>query len=480
MNNNHLAIKVSIFFILVFCIYHLFSNKLKFQNLILVISSTLFYSWFEWKYTFLIWGYVFVNYFSGISIQKATNQNKKNLILISAIAFNLGILAIFKYYNFFSQSIIDALNSLGISEHPFTIKVLFPLGISFYCFQCISYVSDIYRKVTKAEENFIIFSAFVLFFPQLVAGPIQRANNLIPQFHKPRNVSSEDINLGLWAIIWGIFNKLVIADTCMVLSEIALTGESKNQGLVYLGTLAYGLGIYTDFNGYSLIALGSARLLGFHIVWNFAHPYGSKSIIEFWERWHLSLSQWLKDYLYHPITLLLTRYAVTNKCGSVSALILTVFIPIMFTFLLSGVWHGSTLNFVVWGVYHGMLMSVCQIWRKAFKNIKIPHWLCWATTHIAVFFGWYFFAIPANEWNFNLWLFEFNPVSDVLTKHILIPVCLFSAILITIGRWQIRTNDMYAPARLRLGPYSVLLAALFLAIFAKYNGQTPRFVYFQF
>ena len=317
MNNNHLAIKVLILFILVFCIYHLFSNKVKFQNTILVISSTLFYSWFEWKFTFLIWGYVFINYFSGISIQKSTTQNKKTLILICAIAFNLGILGIFKYYNFFSQSIIDALSSLGVSAHPFTIQLMLPVGLSFYSFQCVSYVSDVYRKVTKAEEDLLIFSAFVLFFPQLVAGPIQRANNFIPQFHKPRKVSSEDINFGLWAIIWGIFNKVVIADTCLSLADLVFNGDFKNQGVIYLGTLAWGLGVYTDFNGYSLMAVGAGRLLGFNIIWNFKHPYGAKSIIEFWERWHISLSQWLKDYLYHPTCLLLTRYAVTNNCGPV-------------------------------------------------------------------------------------------------------------------------------------------------------------------
>ncbi len=469
-----------IFFILVFCVYHLFSNKFKFQNIILVISSTLFYSWFEWKYTFLIWGYIFVNYFSGISIQKSTIQNKKKLVLICAIAFNLGILAIFKYYNFFSQSIIDALNSLGISAHPFTVKVIFPLGISFYCFQCISYVSDVYQRVTKAEENLIIFSAFVLFFPKLAAGPIERAGNLLPQFHKPRNVSFEDINLGLWAIIWGIFNKVVIADTCFTLANLALNDDFKNQGLIYLGTLAYGLGVYTDFNGYSLIALGVAKLLGFNLMWNFARPYGAKSIIEFWERWHISLSQWLKDYLYYPICLLLTRYAVNNNCGPISVLMLTVLLPIMFTFFMCGAWHGSTLNFVVWGVYHGMALSICRIWRKVFKNIKIPQWLGWAITHIVVFFGWYFFAVPANEWNFNLWLFEFNPVPDMLIKRILIPVCLFSTILLIVGRWQIKTNDMYAPARLRLAPYSILLATLFLAIIVKFSREAPEFIYFQF
>jgi alginate O-acetyltransferase complex protein AlgI len=469
--------KFLIFFILVFCIYHLFSNKLKFQNIILVTSSTLFYSWFEWKYTLLIWGYIFVNYFSGISIQKSTVSNKKRFIFICAITFNLGILAIFKYYNFFSQSIIDTLNSLGVTAHPFTIEVILPVGISFYCFQCISYVSDVYQKVTKAEEDLIIFSAFILFFPQLVAGPIQRANNFIPQFHKPRNVSSEDINLGLWAIIWGVFNKVVIADTCIELSGVAFSSDSQNQGLI-LGTLAYGIGIYADFNGYSLMAIGTAKLLGFNIIWNFIHPYGAKSIIEFWERWHISLSQWLKDYLYHPTCLLLTRYAAINNYGPISILIITVLLPIMFTFFWAGVWHGSTLNCVVFGVYHGILLSFCQIWRKVFKRIKFPQWLGWTITQITVFFGWYLFAVSANDWSIKF--FEPELIYDELTKRILILTGLFSMILFIIGRLQIRTNDMYAPARLRLAPYSILLASLFLAIFAKYTSAIPKFIYFQF
>jgi alginate O-acetyltransferase complex protein AlgI len=457
--------KFLIFFIAVFCVYHLFPNKLKFQNTILVISSTLFYSWFEWKFTFLIWGYIFLNYFSGISIQKSTIPNKKRIILICAIAFNLGILAIFKYYNFFSQSIIDALNFLGLPTHPFTIEVIFPVGISFYCFQCISYVSDVYQKVTKAEEDLIIFSAFVLFFPKLAAGPIERASNLLPQFHKPRVVSSEDINFGLWAIVWGIFNKVVIADTCLMLADMALNSGSENQGLTYLGTLAFGLGIYTDFNGYSLIAVGAAKLLGFNLTWNFIHPYGAKSIIEFWQRWHISLSQWLKDYLYIPLG--------GNKKGFGRTLI-----NLILVMAFCGIWHGSTLNFFVWGVYHGMVLSFYHMWRKVFKNILIPQWSGWAITQIVVFFGWYLFALPANEWSFNF--FEFEPIYDALKNRILILTGLFSTILFIIGRLQIRTNDMYAPARLKLVPYSVLLASLFLAIFVKYTSAVPKFIYFQF
>lgn len=458
--------KLLIFFILVFFVYHIFSHKLKFQNTILVISSTLFYSWFEWKYTFLIWGYIVVNFFSGIIIQKLTVLNKKRFTLICTIALNLGILAIFKYHNFFSESIISTLSSLGISAHPFTVEVIFPVGISFYCFQCISYISDVYRKTTKAEENLLIFSAFVLFFPQLAAGPIQRANNLIPQFHKSRNVSSEDMNLGLWAIVWGIFNKVVIADTCIMLANTALNSDSGNQGaLTYLGTLAFGIGIYADFNGYSLIAIGTAKLLGFNLAWNFTHPYGAKSIVEFWQRWHISLSQWLKDYLYIPLG--------GNKKGFCRTLI-----NLILVMAFCGIWHGSTLNYFVWGVYHGMLLSLCHIWRKVFKNIKIPRWLGWAITQIVVFFGWYLFAVPADEWSFNF--FKFELTYDALTNRILILTSLFSMILFIVGRLQIRANDMFAPARLRLAPYSVLLASLFLAIFVKYQSAGTKFIYFQF
>ena len=457
--------KLVIFFIAVFCVYHLCSNRVRTQNIILIVASTLFYSWFEWKYTALVWGYVLVNYFSGLKIQRSTSLEQKKFILICSILFDLEILAVFKYYNFFSENIIEALSSVGIKAHPFAVDIIFPIGISFYCFQCVSYVVDVYYRKCKAEESLIVFSAFLLFFPKLVAGPIERAGNLIPQFCKQRVVSEEDINLGLWAIIWGVFNKIVIADTCILLGKQALADSATNQALLYMGTLAFGIGIYADFNGYSLIAIGSARLLGFHLSWNFIHPHGAKSICEFWKCWHISLSKWLKNYLYIPLG--------GDKKGFWRTLINLIIVMLIY-----GIWHGPSLNFIVWGGFHGMILSFYHIYKNTFVDMKMPYWLGWALTQMTVFIGWYLFAVPANEWNINF--LESELVFDGLSKRILITTTMFSMILFAIGRWQIKTKDMYAPARLKLIPYSFLLAILFLSVFVVYTSATPNFIYSKF
>lgn len=338
------SVEFAFFLSVVFILYWFVTSKsIRAQNLLLLASSYFFYGCWDWRFLSLIIFSSFLDYSIGIGLSKTSKAAQRKALLLTSILINLGSLGIFKYFNFFSESFSKAFSLLGYSEvNPLFLNVVLPIGISFYTFQTLSYSIDVYRKKIKPTEDAIAFFAFVSFFPQLVAGPIERAENLLPQFSKKRFFDYDQAVDGMRQILWGLFKKVVIADTCAgYANEIFANYAQLSGSTLLLGAVFFSFQIYGDFSGYSDIAIGTARLFGFSLMKNFAYPYFSRDIAEFWRRWHISLSTWFKDYVYIPLG---------GSRGSVLMRIRNTFI----VFVVSGLWHGANLTFVAWGALHAL------------------------------------------------------------------------------------------------------------------------------
>ena len=326
-----------VFFILVFVIYWFpLRNKTKLQNVFILFASYVFYAWWDWHFLGLIILSTLVDYFIGNQLVKFENSNTRKGLLSISIIFNLGLLCYFKYANFFIENWIIAWESVGITSNVTSLNIILPVGISFYTFQTMSYTIDIYRNKLKPSTSLVNFAAFVAFFPQLVAGPIERASHLLPQFSIKRIFDYKYATSGLYLIVWGLFKKVVIADTCATyVNTIFDNYENMNALSLLLGAVYFAFQIYGDFSGYSDMAIGLSRVLGFDLKQNFNKPYFSRNIAEFWRRWHISLSTWFRDYLYIP----LGGSKVSNilKIRNVFAI-----------FLVSGFWHGANWTFIFW------------------------------------------------------------------------------------------------------------------------------------
>ncbi|PTL98918.1 MAG: membrane-bound O-acyltransferase family protein, partial [Bacteroidetes bacterium] len=297
------SLDFAIFLPIVFLLYWFVSNKnLKLQNLLIVIASYTFYGWWDWRFLSLIMFSTIIDFFIGRSLLTEGNVSKRKLLLWTSITVNLGFLGFFKYYNFFLDNFITAFSFLGTEINASSLNIILPVGISFYTFQTLSYTIDVYRKKLEPTKDLIAFSAFVSFFPQLVAGPIERATNLLPQFYKKRKFEYNKAVDGLRQILWGLFKKIVIADNCAQIANDVFNNSTEYPGsALVLGVIFFTFQIYGDFSGYSDIAIGTSRLFGFNLKQNFAFPYFSRDIAEFWRRWHISLSTWFRDYLYIPL-----------------------------------------------------------------------------------------------------------------------------------------------------------------------------------
>ena len=375
-----------IFLPIVFILYwFIFNKNLKFQNILILIASYVFYGWWDYRFLSLIAISTFVDYYVGLAIYKSENPSLRKMWLFVSVLFNLSLLGFFKYYNFFIESWTELLSSLGYNiENTWTLKVILPVGISFYTFQTMSYSIDIYRKQLKPTKDFIAFAAFVSFFPQLVAGPIERASHLLPQMLKCRRFNKKSSVHNLELIVWGLFKKVVIADSIApVVNDIFNNYTDYSGGTLIIGAIFFAFQIYCDFSGYSDIAIGTARLFGFDLMTNFNFPYFSRSIGEFWRRWHISLSTWFRDYLYIPLG--------GSKVGKLKG-IRNVFA----IFLVSGFWHGANWTFIAWGGIHALLFIPSFILGTNRKNLKVNN--------------------PKNDWlnhiiNFALALFTFSMVT---------------------------------------------------------------------
>ena len=332
------SIAFAIFLPIVFFLYWFVFNKTKStQNALLIIASYYFYSCWDWRFLFLLVFSTFLDYYTGIQIEKGKSEKSRKFWFWLSIIVNLGFLGIFKYYNFFASSFSDLLNSAGIKASPILLNVILPVGISFYTFHGLSYVIDIYYKRIKAEYNFVDYSLFVSYFPLLVAGPIERATHLLPQVKVKREFNFETAKEGVHQIIWGLVKKVVIADTCATYANAIFDHyTSMNSFSLIMGAIYFAFQIYGDFSGYSDIALGVSKLFGLDLLRNFNYPYFSRDIAEFWRRWHISLSSWFRDYLYIPLG---------GSKGGLWMKIRNTFI----IFVVSGFWHGANWTYVVWG-----------------------------------------------------------------------------------------------------------------------------------
>lgn len=338
------SVEFLLFLPVVFLLYWYVFRPLRWQNLFVVMASYVFYGWWDWRFLILIAFTTLCSYVSGILLERAEGKRtRQKWISAINIIVNLSILGVFKYYDFFGENFTALLRLFGMEADWVTLNIILPVGISFYTFQALSYTIDVYQHRIKPTHDIIAFFAFISFFPQLVAGPIERATNLLPQMLKKRTFNYAQAVDGCRQILWGFFKKMVIADNCALAVGQILDSYTEQSGFMLLmGGFFFTFQIYGDFSGYSDIAIGTARLFGINLMRNFNYPYFSRDIAEFWRRWHISLTTWFRDYIYIPLG--------GSRCSRWKVMRNTLII-----FLVSGFWHGANWTFIVWGAYHALL-----------------------------------------------------------------------------------------------------------------------------
>lgn len=474
------SISFAIFLPIVFLLYWFVTNKnLKLQNVLLLLASYFFYACWDWRFLFLLMFSTLLDYFTGLKMQDAENQKRKRFWFWLSISINLGFLGVFKYYNFFAESFAEAISHIGMQVNPWTLKIILPVGISFYTFHGLSYVIDIYKGRIKAEKNFIDYAVFVSFFPLLVAGPIERATHLLPQIKKRRNFDYSQAVDGLRQILWGLFKKIVIADNCAEIANQIFNNSADQSGsTLVLGAVFFAFQIYGDFSGYSDIAIGTARLFGIDLLRNFAFPYFSRDIAEFWRRWHISLSSWFKDYLYIPLG--------GSKGGNWMRIRNTFII-----FIVSGFWHGANWTFIVWGALNALFIMPSIIMRTHRNHLEtvaqgnsfptVKEFFQMITTFALAVFAWIFFRAE------NI-THAFSYVSGIFSKSLfsvptIIPRFLTLLLIIFVIIEWLGREQQYAIAKLGMRWKSPFRYAMYYAIIIAifwFAGEDQQFIYFQF
>ncbi|WP_273447213.1 MBOAT family O-acyltransferase [Neolewinella agarilytica] len=480
------SIDFAIFLPLVFILYWFATNKsLKVQNFLIVLASYVFYGWWDWRFLSLILFSTIIDFSIGKKLNVEKSQVKRKMLLWLSIFINIGFLGFFKYYNFFLDNFIAAFSFFGREIQSGSLNIILPVGISFYTFQTLSYTIDVYREKLKPTDDFIAFSAFVSFFPQLVAGPIERATNLLPQFYSKRIFDYSKAIDGLRQILWGLFKKVVIADNCAEFADqIFNNSESMNSSSLVLGAIFFTFQIYGDFSGYSDIAIGTSRLFGFNLRQNFAFPYFSRDIAEFWRRWHISLSTWFRDYLYIPLG---------GSRGGTWMKVKNTFI----IFLVSGFWHGANWTFIAWGALNAIFFLPLLLVGKNRNNLDVVakgklfptfrEFVMILSTFTLTVFAWIFFraeSMPhALNYIFGIFstsLFEMpdfvsgKQVFEVLTTCVLVSIFL---IIEWIGR-----ENQYAIEKFKKGGRIMRWSIYYVLIISilMYGGKEQDFIYFQF
>lgn len=373
------SISFLVFFPATTGIYFLLPQKAR--AVFLVAASCLFYAAFYPPYLLILLFTIAVDYLAGIWIEKSAGKTRKTYLLLS-LAANLGCLAFFKYYHFLNENISGFMRLLGGRYDPPLLSILLPIGLSFHTFQAMSYTIEVYRENQKAEKNFLLYALYVLFFPQLVAGPIERPQNLLPQFREKHYFEYERVTSGLKRMLWGFFKKIVIADRLAIVVNTVYASPASHDGpALILATVFFSFQIYCDFSGYSDIAIGAARVLGFRLMENFKTPYFATSVSDFWSRWHISLCSWLRDYVYIPLG--------GNRAGPGRR-----YFNLMLTFLLSGLWHGAKWTFVLWGGLNGLYL-ICAVWlrpiRQKWAAGRMPDFMKASAVFALISFSWIFF-----------------------------------------------------------------------------------------
>lgn len=474
------SLNFALFLPFVFVLYWFLANKnLKLQNILLLAASYFFYSCWDWRFLFLLIFSTLLDYQSGIQIEKSTNGQQKKFWFWLSIVINLGFLGVFKYFNFFAESLKDLISIFGFHVNIWSLKIILPIGISFYTFHGLSYVIDIYKNRIKAEKNFVDYAVFVSFFPLLVAGPIERATHLLPQIKTKRNFNYERAVDGLRQILWGLFKKIVIADNCAVQANMIFNNSAEYSGsTLVMGAIFFAFQIYGDFSGYSDIALGTARLFGIELLQNFSFPYFSRDIAEFWRRWHISLSSWFKDYLYIPLG---------GSKGTKWMQVRNTFI----VFLISGFWHGANWTFLIWGLLNAVYFLPLLLLNRNRNNIeivavnsKLPsarEFIMMIATFGFTVFAWIFFR--ANNVKHAI---QF--ISGIFSKSFFSipterPTYLILLLFFFIGMEWIGRRNKYALEKIgfqynsTLRWFMYMLLIIFVFIFGE---KEQEFIYFQF
>jgi D-alanyl-lipoteichoic acid acyltransferase DltB (MBOAT superfamily) len=477
------SIDFAIFLPVVFILYWFVAEKnLRLQNLLIVAASYLFYGWWDWKFLSLIFFSTVVDYSIGILLSRESSDMKRKILLWVSIITNLGLLGFFKYYGFFLDNFVAAFSFFGMEVKANSLNIILPVGISFYTFQTLSYTIDVYKRKLEPTKDFIAFSAFVSFFPQLVAGPIERATNLLPQFYQKRKFDYNNAVDGLRQILWGLFKKVVIADNCAELANIIFNNyDDYNGSTLLLGAVFFAFQIYGDFSGYSDIAIGVSRLFGFNLMQNFSYPYFSRDIAEFWRSWHISLSTWFRDYLYIPIG---------GSRGGTLMKVRNTFI----IFIVSGFWHGANWTFIAWGALNAVYFLPLLLAKKNRMNLgvvaanrKLPslkEFLNMLSTFLLSTLAWIFFrsdtigdAYSYIGGIFSKSIFAIPNLSGKNDMIILIGLFFFLMV-----EWNGR-SDKFALEKINIKSRRFIVWGFYLfivVIIFIFQGAQQQFIYFQF
>ncbi|SEQ09482.1 D-alanyl-lipoteichoic acid acyltransferase DltB, MBOAT superfamily [Hyunsoonleella jejuensis] len=475
------SIDFAIFLPIVFMLYWVVCGKnLKLQNILLVVASYLFYGWWDYRFLALIVFSSLVDYTIGLKLKNEGRVPVRKTLLWISILVNLGFLGFFKYYNFFVDNFVSAFSFFGNEIKPNTLNIILPVGISFYTFQTLSYSIDVYRRKLEPTRDLVSFLAFVSFFPQLVAGPIERATNLLPQFYQKRKFHYSKATDGCKQILWGLFKKVVIADSCAEYANLIFNNSAAYSGsTLFLGALFFAFQIYGDFSGYSDIAIGTARLFGFNLKQNFAFPYFSRDIAEFWRRWHISLSTWFRDYLYIPLGG--SRGSTWNKIRNTFVI-----------FVVSGFWHGANWTFIVWGLLNALYFLPLLLGKRNRNHLNvvaqdsvlpnIKECLGMLLTFLLTVLAWIFFRAENITHAFNyiqeMLLKDFFTIPLIRPKDIIILVFVFM-IIEWIGRKHQYAIEVLFRNKSRLLKWSFYM--ILMALVLLFSNETPQeFIYFQF
>lgn len=473
------SFEFALFLPIVFILYwFVFGKNLRLQNIFIVAISYLFYGWWDWRFLLLIALTSGASYLSGTLIEKYRDQKHARVIAASNIILNLLILCTFKYFNFFSENLSKLVSVFGVELDWVTLDFLLPVGISFYTFQALSYTIDVYKRKLEPTHDVVSFFAYVSFFPQLVAGPIERATNLLPQFYRSRSFDYVKAVDGMRQILWGLFKKIVIADNCASIANRIFDNPVDQSGsTLLLGAIYFTFQIYGDFSGYSDIAIGTARLFGFNLMQNFNFPYFSRNIAEFWRRWHISLTTWFRDYIYIPLG---------GSRGSKAKVIRNTFI----IFLVSGFWHGANWTFIAWGAYHALLFLPLLLIgnnRKYTDTVaqnrampSILELIQMAVTFFLVVIGWVLFRAQSMSAAFEYISGIFS--WSLFTKPAEIDIyCILFIMLLLLIEWIGRRN-LFAIHNIpiKYKPIRWAVYILLIWIMIEFGGAQETFIYFQF
>lgn len=473
------SIEFAFFLPIVFILYWFVFKKIKQQNTFILVASYFFYGWWDWRFLFLIIFSSIIDYFIAIYISQTEDNRKRKLLLLVSLFVNIGFLGFFKYSNFFLESLSDSFTFFGNPIDYSRLNIILPVGISFYTFQTLSYSIDVYRRKMKPTKDIVAFFAFVSFFPQLVAGPIERASNLLPQFHKDRSFSYQKSVDGMRQLLWGFFKKIVIADACAIYANLIFNNSSDYSGsTLFLGAFFFTFQIYCDFSGYSDIAIGTSKLFGFNLMQNFAFPYFSRDIAEFWRRWHISLNTWFRDYVYIPLG---------GSVGGIKMKIRNTFV----IFLLSGLWHGANWTFVFWGFLNALYFLPLLLSSKNRRNIEIVafgkhlpsirEFVSILSTFLMTLVAWIFFRSDNISSAFSYIYRMFSKTLLDIPEVCPFKILLYISMLVVI-EWLGRAylHPLVRIKEIKYGLirwifYFILIMLIFINI-----GNGQEFIYFQF